>query len=66
MKKEFLKICKDLGQTIKSYKTYRSDFGCQVYEIILGNHVFHDSYIIGERNGKERLLERFKDELSSL
>lgn len=64
MKKQFESVAKNLGILITDYKTYRSDFGSQVYEIVVGNHIFSDSYIIGEKGSKESVLERFKNEIA--
>lgn len=70
MKKKFYKIAKDLGLEISSYKTYRSDMGCQVYEVVVQypneeQLSFEDSYWVGSgEQAKNDLLAMFKFDLT--
>jgi hypothetical protein len=69
MKRQFQSIAKKRKAIIKDYKTYRSDFGCQVYSIKLklGNGksiTYDDSYFIGEDSGKAKVLKQFEKEIS--
>lgn len=63
MKKAILAICKQHEAVIKNYRTYRSDMGSQVYDVLFkrkdGKEVWlADSYIVGEDGGKEYILNQ--------
>ena len=66
MKKLFIKIAKDSGCDILAYKSYRSDMGCQVFDIVVrtSNGIARqhsDSYFIGEDGGKQKVIDYFKN-----
>ncbi|SMC46021.1 hypothetical protein [Pedobacter africanus] len=69
MKQRFYKAAKEIGADIISYKTYRSDMGCQVYDIVTkdmdgGVHDFADSlWVGGPEKDKADLIEAFKKEV---
>lgn len=69
MKRKFNNIAKRLLVEIYLYKTYRSDMGCQVYniQVALSNgdmFSFSDSYFIGSgQSEKDKILVMFKYEL---
>ena len=65
MKKLFIKISKDSGCDILAYKSYRSDMGCQVFDMVVrtsnGIVMQHsDSYFVGEAGGKQKVIGYFK------
>ena len=65
MKKKLYKIAKNKNASILDYKTYRSDMGCQVYNITVlfkdgEERLFDDSYVVGELNAKEDFPEIFE------
>jgi len=68
MKRKINKIIKSQGAVLKSYKTYRSNMGCQIYEIkaVKNNKVFNldDGYYIGDPNGKENMLQTIFNNLN--
>lgn len=72
MKKKFEKILKEigLGLSILNYHTYRSDMGCQVFDILVGiegkTHLsFSDSYFVGENKAEnhDKILKEFTSEV---
>jgi len=69
MKNNIEKLIKSLGLNLITYKTYRSDKGCQVYEVYVSNglvnHLFSDSYFVGSGIGGEYILESLKNELKT-
>ena len=65
MKTELIKIASNNNVSIRGYKTYRSDMGCQVYNILVlfedGEVLwFNDSYVVGELNAKDWILKSFE------
>lgn len=71
MKQKFYNIAKKTGHIITNYITYRSDMGCQCYEISvdLNNcryNKFYDGYFVEEELAKEKILRRFKSWLNDL
>lgn len=61
MKKRIFVLAKKLGIEITGFKTYRSDFGCQVYEIHFSDRgEFSDSYFIGDPLGRKYIIEMVK------
>lgn len=70
MKKLFIQIASKYGITIDGYRTYRSDMGSQVFDMkLMFNNDFEnysDSYIIGDPNGKELLLQMFEKDCKKL
>ena len=68
MKSEITKLLKLLEVDLISYKTYRSDFGCQVYELMLekcGRQLFfQDSYFVGGGVSGEYIIGQLKKEIS--
>lgn len=66
MKKKFLQIAKLNGLEITDYKSYRSDMGCQVFDMVVkfpnGKLKTHtDSYWVGEDGSKEKVISYFQD-----
>lgn len=71
MKKQFIKIANAANCTISKFASYRSDMGCQVYEIILLSptgikSTYDDAYFVGEEAGKRKVLEYFKKHIQNL
>lgn len=70
MKNKIHNLIKKLGLSILSYKTYRSDMGCQVYEVYVTNGVqnklYNDSYFVGQKGGKDYILESMMRDFSPL
>jgi hypothetical protein len=64
MKKKIIDILNNLNLTILRYKTYRSDMGCQVYEVYatngVENHLFNDSYFVGAAKGQQYILTQLR------
>lgn len=69
MKRKFLTIIKKYGYSLLEYRTYRSDMGCQVYDISVqmpGGKIllFSDSYFFGGNpNDKQKVVNQFESEL---
>lgn len=66
MKRKFLQIAKLNGLEIIDFKSYRSDMGCQVFDMSIKfpnckpiRHV--DSYWVGEDGSKEKVISYFQD-----
>jgi uncharacterized protein YxjI len=71
MKKQFYLIANKMGVIIDSFKTYRSEEGCQVYSIQLSlasgrTFTYDDSYFVGEESGKGKVLKQFEREIKAL
>jgi hypothetical protein len=68
MKRKFIKIANYLGVSIDLYKTYRSDMGCQVYEIIVSKNgvksSFDDGYYPPESGAQDKILSAFSKQIS--
>lgn len=64
MKREIYKIAKTHNVDLSDYKSYRSDMGCQVLDVVINyngeveNH--SDSYFVGENGGKQKVLDYFE------
>jgi hypothetical protein len=66
MKQLFLNAAKKAGCTVSNYASYRSDMGCQVFEMQVtapnGNSRLHaDSYFVGNPSDKPKLIDYFKN-----
>lgn len=63
MKRKIFAFAKSVGATITRYHSYRSDMGCQCYEISFtykGKTVHHDDgYFVGEEGGAEKVFKFF-------
>ncbi len=69
MKKKIYKIAAKFGKIIRKYNTYKSDMGCQCYEVEVNIGygkvlVFNDSYFIGSGES-HKVLTQFEYELSN-
>ena len=65
MKKKFIYIAKRFNCEISEFISYRSDMGCQIFEMIIqfpdGSKTFHDdSYFVGSNEEKEKVLNYFE------
>ena len=70
MKRKFYALAKQFGLKIEKYQSFRSDMGCQVFDITAispnGSMInFKDSYFIGENKGSI-ILDMFKNEAIDL
>jgi len=67
MKRKILSLIKKSNLTLVAYRSYRSDMGCQVFDIWvaydngLNIKIFDDSYFVGQLNGREYILKSFTD-----
>ena len=69
MKRKIYAIAKKHNVEILSYKSGRSDMGVQMFEMTLKNQngdvwIHDDGYYVGEKNGREKILEYFEQDLS--
>lgn len=66
MKRILLKIAKRYGVKITEFKSYRSDMGCQVYDVRINGQPFTDSYFVGEAGSREKVITYFEIEMSKI
>lgn len=71
MKRKFHQIAKKLNCQIQNYRSYRSDMGWQVFDMLViapnGNRSSIDAaYIVGDPNDRSKLLPSFEEELIKL
>lgn len=69
MKRKIYAIAKKHNVEILNYKSGRSDMGVQMFKITLKNQngyvwIHDDGYYVGEKNGREKILEYFEQDLS--
>lgn len=68
MKRKIYAIAKKYNVEILSYKSQRSDMGVQMFEMTLRNQnryvwIHDDGYYVGEKNGREKIIEYFAENL---